>query len=163
MNVNEAIKLGIDCADMICGAYLDDLTNEEAMQRPHSGCNHVNWQIGHLIASDNAMCNGCVPGSVPALPDGFEEKYSKEKAASDNADDFIPKTELMEIYRNQRQVIKDVLAGLSEEQLSAASPESFQSYAPTVASLFSMIGSHWLMHSGQWTVLRRELGREIVI
>lgn len=163
MNVNEAIKINIECADMVCGSYLGDLTNEEAMKRPHPGCNHVNWQLGHLIASDNMMCNGCVPDSLPALPEGFADKYSKETAASDNAADFVPKDELMELFKTQRKGITDVLAGLSEEQLTAPAPESFQAYAPTVAALFSMIGSHWLMHAGQWVVLRRELGREIVI
>lgn len=163
MNANEAIKINLDCADMICGAYLGDLTDEEAMRRPHEGCNHINWQLGHLIASDNMMCNGCFADSLPALPDGFAEKYSKETIGNDNAADFVPKTELMEIYQNQRKAISELLMGLSDEQLQGASPESFQSYAPTVASVFSMLGSHWLMHSGQWVVVRRELGREIVI
>lgn len=163
MNANDAIKNNIDTADMVCGAYLEDLTNEEAMKRPHSGCNHINWQLGHLISADNMMCNGCVPDSLPALPDGFAEKYSKETASSDSQGDFVPKTELMEMYRNQRKAIKEVVDGLSADQLSAASPESFQSYAPTVGAVFNMIGSHWLMHAGQWVIVRRELGREIVI
>ena len=163
MNATEAIKINLDTADMICGAYLEDLTDEEAMRRPHADCNHINWQLGHLISSDNMMCNGCIADSLPALPEGFAEKYSKEAAASDNAGDFVPKTELMEIHRNQRKAIAEVLAGLSDEQLGAPSPESMQSYAPTVASAFSMLGSHWLMHAGQWVVVRRELGREIVI
>ena len=163
MNAIDAIKINLDTADMVCGMYLDDLTDEEAMRRPHAGCNHVNWQLGHLIASDYMMCNGCVPDSLPALPEGFAEKYSKETAASDNAGDFVPKTELLEIGRKQREAIKTTLAGLSDEQLNAASPESFQAYAPTVAAIFSMLGSHWLMHAGQWVVVRRELGRDIVI
>jgi hypothetical protein len=25
--------------------------------------------------------------------------------------------------------------------------------------VFSMQGSHWMMHAGQWAVLRRKLGR----
>ena len=26
--------------------------------------------------------------------------------------------------------------------------------------MFSLFGSHWLMHCGQWAVVRRELGRK---
>jgi len=163
MKAIEAIKINLSTADMVCGAYLEDLTNEEAMRRPHAGCNHVNWQLGHLIASDHMMCNGCIADSLPALPDGFADKYSKETAASDNADDFVPKTELMELYRNQRQAIMKVLDGLSDEQLAAPAPESMKAYASNVASAFSMLGSHWLMHAGQWVVVRRDLGRDIVI
>lgn len=163
MNANDAIKMNIKCADMVCGAYLGDLTNEEAMKRPHADCNHINWQLGHLIKADYDMCTGCIPDSLPALPEGFADKYTKETASSDNASDFIPKDELMGIFQNQRKAITDVLAGLSEEQLAGPAPESMQSYAPTVAAAFSMIGSHWLMHAGQWVVVRRELGREIMI
>ncbi len=163
MNANEAIKINIDTADMVCGMYLDDLTNEEAMSRPHAGCNHINWQVGHLIASDYMMCTSCIPDCLPALPAGFAEKYSKETAASDNVDDFVPHSELMELNRAQRKVIIELLSGLGDDQLGAASPEHFRAYAPTVGSIFSMLGSHWLMHAGQWVVVRRELGREIMI
>lgn len=104
-----------------------------------------------------------MPESVPALRDGFAEKYTKENASNDNAEEFVAKDKLMELSKSQRVAIKATLAGLSAEELIAASTESFQSYAPTVGAVFSMIGSHWLMNAGQWVVLRRELGREIVI
>jgi hypothetical protein len=29
-----------------------------------------------------------------------------------------------------------------------------------VGALFSVEGSHWLMHAGQWAVIRRQLGRK---
>lgn len=163
MNANQAIKTNMDFSDMVCGAYLEDLTDAEAMQRPHAGCNHINWQIGHLISADYAMCTGCVPDSLPALPEGFAEKYSKETATSDNADDFVAKSEMMDLYRSQRKTIAEVLSGLTEEQLNAPGPENFKSIAPTVGAVFSLIGSHWMMHAGQWVILRRELGREVAI
>jgi hypothetical protein len=32
-----------------------------------------------------------------------------------------------------------------------------------MGALCNMMGSHWMMHAGQWVVVRRELGREIMI
>ena len=40
-----------------------------------------------------------------------------------------------------------------------AAPESMKDYAPTVGDAFLILGSHWLMHAGQWAVLRRKLGK----
>lgn len=163
MNSREAIKNNMDIADMVCGAYMGDLTDEEMMKRPHPGCNHINWQIGHLVASDNQMTNGCFPGALAELPEGFTEKYSKETAKNDDPAAFCTKDELMGLLKSQREAIHAKLEQLSDQDLDQPSPESMQGYAPTVGAALNMIGSHWLMHAGQWVVLRRELGREIVI
>ena len=59
MNANEAIKSALDTAEMISMAYLEDLTDEEMMVRPIDSCNHIKWQVGHLIGSENKMINSC--------------------------------------------------------------------------------------------------------
>lgn len=159
MNVHEAIKAGIDMGDMISMAYVQDLTDEEMMQRPHPECNHLKWQIGHLIASEHQMIEGVAPGSMPALPEGFKERYSKETATSNDATAFDSKDELLRIYQEQRAGTFAALAKCSDEDLDGASPESMQAYAPTVGAAFGMQGSHWLMHAGQWAVVRRQLGK----
>ena len=163
MKTTEAIAGNLKMADMVCGMYLDDLTDAEAMTRPHAGCNHVNWQIGHIIMSENKMANGCFDGLLPPLPDGFEEKYAKEQAGNDDASAFHTKTELMAIRAEQRDAILKKLESVTEQELSAPAPEAFQAYAPTVGDLCNMMGGHWMMHAGQFVVVRRVLGREIVI
>ena len=159
MDAKTAIKMSIDTGNMISTAYLSDLTDEEMMHRPHSGCNHIKWQMGHLIASEHQMIDGVAPGSMPALPEGFADKYGKETAGSDDATAFDSKEELMRLYEEQRAGTLAALEAIDAEGLSAASPESMQAYAPTVGSAFSMQGGHWLMHAGQWAVIRRQLGR----
>ena len=159
MKPNEAIKISIDTADMIARMYLEDLTDEEMMHRPGEGCNHIKWQMGHLIASDYMMVNGCCEGAMPALPDGFAEKYSKETAASNEPGDFHSKAELMELFEQQRAASLEALAGLDEAALGSPAPEAMRGYAPLVANAFSMLGIHWTMHTGQWAVIRRQLGR----
>jgi hypothetical protein len=160
MNANEAIKIGIDMSDMISKMYLEDMTDEELMIRPDPNCNHIKWQLGHLIAADNEMVNGCLPGTLPPLPTGFKEKYSKEQSGSDDPNAFHSKSQLLELYASQRDAIRAALAKLKDEDLDKPSPESMQSYAPNTGAVFSMLGSHWVMHAGQWAVIRRQLGRE---
>jgi uncharacterized damage-inducible protein DinB len=159
MNSQQAIQLGIDVGNMVSMAYLDDLTDADLLRRPHPDCNHINWQVGHLIASENMIINDVCPGSMPALPDGFAAKYTKETAKSDDAAQFCNKQELLRLHQQQRAATLAALTKLSDAQLDAPSPESMQSYAPTVAAAFSLQGSHWLMHAGQWAVVRRQLGK----
>jgi len=163
MNAKDAIKNTIQLADMVCGTYMSDLTNEEAMKRPHAGCNHINWQVGHLIASDHGMFTGIVPGGLPDLPEGFKEKYDKETASSDDAAAFVPFSELLALAKSNREAILKGIEEFPEEKLDAEGPESMRSLAPTVGAVFNMLGSHWMMHAGQWVILRRELGRDVAI
>ena len=163
MRAKDAIKISIETADMIAQTYLADLTDEEMMRRPHQKCNHIKWQLGHLILSDHEMINGCWPGALPDLPHGFEQQYAKEQSTSDNADDFHSKSELMKWYKIQRESVLTKLDEISDADLEKEAPETIRSYAPSLGAAFCMIGIHWTMHSGQWAVIRRQLGREVLI
>lgn len=157
MNAIQAIRLGIDSSEMISMHYLNDLTDAEMMRRPAPGGNHVKWQVGHLIASENMMIEGVLPNSMPTLHAGFAEKYSKETSKIDDPSAFHTKAELMRIFQAQRAATLMALEKLTPESLDK--PTKLD-YAPTVGSIFVMQGSHWLMHAGQWAVIRRQLGRE---
>jgi hypothetical protein len=159
MNTQGAILTGYQCADTIVQSYLNDLTDAELLVRAVPGVNHIAWQLGHLIASENGLIDDALPGSMPPLPPGFAEKHSKETSVSDNPADFLPKSEYLRLMAEQRQGTLAALAKQSDADFDQAAPESMRSYAPTIGSLFSLIGSHWLMHAGQWAVLRRKLGR----
>ena len=102
MNANEAIKSALDTAEMISMAYLEDLTDEEMMVRPIESCNHIKWQVGHLIASENKMINSCCPGAMPDLPVGFADRYASEHSASDDNTAFDSKADLLTLYKQQR-------------------------------------------------------------
>ena len=159
MDSRAAIKASIDMGKMISMAYLGDLTDEEMMHRPHPQCNHIKWQIGHLIASENQMINGCIPGSMPELPEGFMEKYTKETSTVDDPDFFHSKEELMAAFEQQRAGTLAALDKLSNDDLGNPSPDAMQAYAPNWGTAFVMQDSHWVMHAGQWAVIRRQLGR----
>ncbi|WP_437223158.1 DinB family protein [Planctomicrobium sp. SH661] len=156
MDAIQALRIGINCGEMICKMYVDDLTDAEMMLRPAPGCNHVNWQLGHLISSEHHMLEQIFPGSMPPLPAGFVEKYDRANAASDDPSAFLSKAELMQTFQAQRAA---TLAALDQVNPADLELPSGVSYAPTVAEIFSLQGSHWLMHAGQWAVVRRIAGR----
>lgn len=159
MKTSEAIKLNLDTANMVTMAYLGDMSSDDLLKRPHPQCNHINWQVGHLIDSEHQMAKAVNPNQ-PALPAGFTEKYSRENAMHDDPTKFCTKDELMAVYQTQRDA---VLATLAQTADSDWQKETGISYAPTVASMYTMMGGHWLMHCGQWVVVRRQLNKPVVI
>ena len=159
MEALQAIRGNIDMGKMVCMGYLEDLTDTEMMHRPHPEINHIKWQVGHLIASEHQMIDGVVPGSMPNLPEGFADKYTKETAGSNDEAAFDSKADLLSVFEQQRAATLAALEGMSADDLDKPAPESMQAYAPTVGDAFNLQGSHWLMHCGQWAVIRRQLGR----
>ena len=47
--------------------------------------------------------------------------------------------------------------------LDKTDPEEYPEWAPTVAALLAMTGTHALMHCGQFVAVRRQLGKPVVI
>ena len=160
MDTKSAIKAAIDTSNMISTSYLGDLTDEEMMHRPAPAANHIKWQVGHLIASEFNMINQVAPGSLPALPDGFADKYNKETSKLDDASAFDSKADLLALHEKQRAATLAALETIADEEFDKPSPEEIQAYAPTVGHAFLMQDVHWMMHAGQWAVVRRQLGRE---
>ena len=156
MNARDALKLSIDMGRLVSMAYLEDLTDAEMMRRPHPGCNHINWQVGHLVSSEHALIEKAVPDAMPPLPENFARRYSRQTADLDDPTAFVRKDQLLAVFESQRAGTLEALQRISEPDLDR--PTGID-YAPTVGAVFEMQGSHWLMHAGQWAVVRRQLGR----
>ena len=156
MKVQDLVKMQVELADTVCLGYLQDLSDQEWMQHPHAQCNYLNWQVGHLIASENEMMKTIAADVMPDLPPGFREKYTKETAGSNDAVNFVSKDELLKIQKDQRA---GTLAVLEKVQDSDFDKPTGVKYAPTVAAMLNLQGSHWLMHAGQWVVVRRQCGK----
>ena len=43
-----------------------------------------------------------------------------------------------------------------DKDLDNPGPEEMRQYAPTVGSVLLLLGSHWLMHAGQFVPIRRK-------
>lgn len=156
MDSRQAIKLAIDTGEFVSMGYLSDLSDAELLHRPAAGCNHINWQLGHLIASEHKMIEGVAPGSMPPLPAGFAEKYTKETSGCNDPKALASKDELLALSKQQRAGTLAALEKMSDADLDK--PTGVE-YASTVAAMFSLQGGHWMMHAGQWAVVRRQLGR----
>jgi hypothetical protein len=163
MNVAQQIEAGLEAPSMVVNAYLGDLTAEDMLVRPAEGTNHITWQLGHLIAAEHQLIESIAPGRMPALPEGFAERYSKDTAGSDDAASFDSKEELVAEMEKQRAGTLEILRSMSDEDLAQPSPEHIRMLGSTVGAIFLMQGSHYLMHAGQWVIVRRQTGKPVVI
>ena len=163
MDVKSAIKETFGISNMVLNSYVGDFTDAELMRRPGPGCNHVAWQLGHLISSECGLMNGIQAGSAPQLPAGFEEKHSKENIGSDNPADFHTKQEYTDLASKVHDAVITLLDAYPEKKLDDPSPEHFRGMFPTMGSMFLLIVTHSMMHAGQIVPLRRALGKPVVI
>jgi len=118
--------------------------------------------MGHLINSEVNILNGVCPGKGAELPDGFAEAHSKETADSDDASKFLSKDEYLSLFEKVRQSTLDALNETSDQQLSEQGPEAFRSFCPTVGHVFTLIGTHPMMHAGQIVPVRRKLNKPVM-
>ena len=152
-------------SDHVMKAYLGDLEDGDLLIHPVPGQHNIAWQLGHLISSEAGMLNGVRPVASPALPEGFEAAYGRdpELASSEDNSRYATKATYVELMDKQRKATLSLLNALSEEELAAPGPENLKQMVSTIGGVFQLIGSHALMHSGQFVSVRRGLKKPIAI
>jgi len=162
MQTKDAIRGSMDISTMVYKGYLGDLEDNELLTRPGEGCNHLAWQVGHLIASEVNLLESICPGKGAVLPDGFAEAHSNETAASDDPSKFLSKTQYLELMDQVRAATLKALEEIPEQELDTPAPENFRGFCPTVGHMFLLIGTHPMMHAGQCVPVRRKLGKPVL-
>ncbi len=163
MHTKDAIRATLDTSMMVQSAYLADLNDEELLIRPVPGANHIAWQLGHLIQSENSMLEALKPGAAVELPPDFAEQHGKETASQEPPTGFATKAEYIDLQNRVRERLNQLLNEISDADLVKPNPGPTASFAPTLGSLLVLAGTHMLMHVGQYAVVRRKLGKPIAI
>ncbi len=163
MNAQDVIRQTAQTSMMVLNSYISDLDDAELLNRPGPGCNHIAWQLGHLITAECHLLESICPGSAATLPDGFAEKHAKDNAASDAASDFCSKQEYLDLFTRVNAATMAALEHMSEADLDAPAPEHLRPMFPTVGAIFILIATHPMMHAGQWVPVRRALDKPVLI
>ncbi len=163
MNAKDAIRSSAALSMMVLKSYVSDLDDAELTTRPGEGCNHLAWQLGHLVGSEVHLLNEIVPGTTVDLPEGFVEAHSKEQAGDDDPSHFHDKQTYLDLYDEVRAASLAALDAYPEADLDKETPEHFRNFCPTMGDLFTLIATHPMMHAGQFAVARRKLGKPILM
>lgn len=163
MIAKDVIRQTLDMGESIVRTYVNDLEDADLRLRPAEGMNPIAWQLGHLLAYERMMVEGIKPDSSPPLPDGFEAAHAPEAAKSNDFAGLKTKAEYLKLWQAQRAATKAVLDGLSDAELDSPAPERFRRMWPTVGAVLTLVGNHTLMHVGQFILVRRTLGKPVLI
>jgi hypothetical protein len=161
MTAKDAIRNTINFCHRITLDYVTDLNDAELLVRSVPNANHIAWQLGHLIVSEHHMVSG-MGHSMPELPAGFAEAHSAAAARSDNPAKFAKKAEYLAILEQVRRGSLAAFEATPETDLDNPGPEPMRAFAPTVGAVFTILGTHELMHAGQYVPVRRKLGKPVL-
>ena len=162
MNGREAIKAALESTRDNLGWFLNDFSDADLLVRPVPGANHAAWQVGNVIGGDIFLVTAELPDTkYPELPAGFADLHGAAGAGKD--DGFLTKAEYMKIFNEVRGVTVAAVGRLTDADLDRPTGEKMQAWGvPTLGHLFLMASNHTLMHSGQFSVIRRKLGKPVL-
>ena len=163
MKAKDAIRTALQGTQQVLNWYLADLSDADLLVRPVPGANHIAWQVGHLTCAEKHLLAKQVPGATyPDLPAGFAEQHGKATAASDSPKGFGTKAEYLSLFNQFREATLANLERLSDADLDKPSVGNMAKFAPTVGAMLLFQSNHTLVHAGQFTVVRRNLGKPVL-
>jgi hypothetical protein len=163
MHAKDAIKSALLSTQQMVGMYLGDLSDADLLERPVPAANHIAWQLGHLIASEVHLIKETLPNAVyPELPSGFAERHNKATSALNPPKGFGTKAEYLGLFGKVRGATLAALDKLSDADLDRPTQGNMAQFAPKLGDLFLLVSNHVLMHAGQFTVVRRKLGKPVL-
>ncbi len=163
MNTNDAIRSSANLSSMVLKTYISDLDDADLMRRPGEGCNHLAWQLGHLISSEVQLLDRVAPGQGTELPAGFADAHSKEACNNDDPAGFHGKQTYVELFDKVRAASLAALDAYAQSDFDNPAPEDFREFCPTMGDMFTLIATHPMMHAGQFVIVRRQLGKPILM
>jgi hypothetical protein len=163
MNAKDAIRSSANLSTMVLKTYISDLDDADLMHRPGEGCNHLAWQLGHLISSEVQLLDSVASGQGIELPDGFADAHAKEACNNDDPAGFHGNRTYVELYDKVRAASLATLDAYAESDLDNPAPEDFRTFCPTTGDMFTLIATHPMMHAGQFVIVRRQLGKPILM
>jgi len=161
MHAKDAIKTALTSTQGMVAMYLADLSDADLLVRPVPGANHIAWQLGHLISAE-CQLGQMTGGKYPELPAGFKEQHSPKNSSVDPPRGFGTKADYLSLFNKMREATLANLARLPESDLDKATSGDMAKYAPNYGAAFLLLSNHDLMHAGQFTVVRRKLGKPIL-
>jgi len=163
VNGRDAIKVALNSTKDLLTRYIADLSDADLFMRPVPNANHIAWQLGHLIFAEPYLVKQQLPdASYPDVPASFTDTYGPKGASKDGPDGFLTKAEYASLFDKVRSATLATVSKLSDTDLDRPTTGSMAPFAPTLGELLILVANHTLMHAGQFTAVRRKLGKPVL-
>lgn len=165
MTGREAIQAALEGTQKTLTWFLSDFTDADMLVRPVPGANHAAWQVGNVIGGDVGLISSELPAAkYPPLPPGFAELHGGSAGAKqDGPAGFLTQAEFIKLFTDVRASTIAALNTLTDADLDRPCTGKYKSFAPTLGRMFLAVSDHTTMHSGQFSVIRRKLGKPVLM
>ena len=160
MSYANAIAFGLDRSAKMLNRFCSDLTPAELLHRPVPKANCAAWLLGHLTLSERRIL-ALLGGEGPALPEGFEKRFSRDAGAPE-ATDFGDTGILLPLFNEHRNRLIEKVRATPSEVLDKPVEKPHPMFG-TLGEMASFFAIHTSVHAGQITTIRRSLGHPPVI
>ena len=141
--------------------YISDFSDADLLVRPTPAANHAAWQIGNVIVGDSFLLQSMIPDAYfPPLPEGFADLHGSSGASKDNG--FPGKATYIKLFTETRQAAINAVLKLTDADLDKPTPENMKWAGETLAEVLMFLPIHTMMHAGQFSVIRRYLGKPVL-
>ena len=162
MNAIEITASTLESTGQMLSMFLSDLSDADLLVCPVGGANHIAWQIGHLISSERMTVNNLPDVSYPILTPEFEATHSRDSTTKQSHAGFLTKAQYLMMMEESRLATLTALRKLKDADLDKPTVGRLAAKAPTLGKLLLLCSNHTLMHMGQFSVIRRKLGKPVL-
>jgi hypothetical protein len=154
----EAIRTALLGTQHLVNWFLSDLADADLLVRAVPGSNHIAWQMAHLILSEARLVSEQLPqAAYPELPAEFAAQHKDPQA-----DHGLSRAVYLGLFGKTREATLAALGTLSDADLDRPTVGQMAPFAPTLGALLLLASNHSLMHAGQFSVVRRKLGKPVL-
>lgn len=138
---------------------VDGVTQEQSLIQPRPAGNCLNWVVGHLLSTYEAILP--MLGQERVLPEGAVKRYARGTPPLRDSAEAMEFGELVTAWDEAAARVDAGLARVTSEVLDRPAPFSPGKNADeTIRSLLTLISFHQAYHAGQTGLLRRIAGKE---
>ena len=159
----EVVVVALESTLATLEMFVADFTDADLLVRPVPGANHAAWQLGNVICGDQFLVTAELPGvAYREFPAGFADLHGGKGSKIDADAGFLTKDGYLTLLLEVRAVTVAAVRKLSDADLSKPSSEKMQWAGPTLAHVLLFAAQHTMQHAGQFTVIRRKLGKPVL-
>jgi len=149
-----AVQFGMN--QFIAKVNLEGISHDESLVRAVETGNHMNWLVGHVVATRCALLPALRQESV--WGDDVTRIYRRGSSGATDAN-YLPFDEVVNAFHTSQERLLAGIATLTEEDLAAPAPFSPGGGQDTLGSLLAKSAVHEGYHLGQTGILRRVVGK----
>jgi uncharacterized damage-inducible protein DinB len=131
----------------------EGISEEESRIQPKPNGNCMNWVVGHIVSSREAILK--LVGAESALPKDVAERYKRGSAPVTGSGDGATLAQLLQHLGESQERLLRGIENASEEKWNEAVPEW-----GTARHAAHFLHFHEAYHAGQLAVLRRMAGKK---